>query len=190
MEWGGCLSPRGCPRCPWDSQGRESTVVNHPIQKLNLSTNLKKEFSNYVIFGWHSNHHGFVLTRYIHSAPILVANLFMSPRDKMNSSCAQQKTMSPRDNFWMAGFVVTRYSTRNLEHSWGCIGFISAGFTPFANPRPVVTAARAGLTRISIERGRGRGDFYREYPPIKKLRRRFKMTSVRNAMEWSFSTCL
>lgn len=85
MEWGGCLSPRGCPRCPWDSQGRESTVVNHPIQKLNLSTNLKKEFSNYVIFGWHSNHHGFVLTRYIHSAPILVANLFMSPRDKMNS---------------------------------------------------------------------------------------------------------
>ena len=50
MEWGGCLSPRGCPRCPWDSQGRESTVVNHPIQKLNLSTNLKKEFSNYAIF--------------------------------------------------------------------------------------------------------------------------------------------
>lgn len=98
MEWGGCLSPRGCPRCPWDSQGRESTVVNHPIQKLNLSTNLKKEFSNYVIFGWHSNHHGFVLTRYIHSAPILVANLFMSPRDKMNSLrpnffCAQQKCL-------------------------------------------------------------------------------------------------
>ena len=59
-------------------------MVNHPIQKLNLSTNLKKEFSNYVIFGWHSNHHGFVLTRYIHSAPILVANLFMSPRDKMS----------------------------------------------------------------------------------------------------------
>jgi hypothetical protein len=26
-----------------------------------------------------------VLTRYIHSAPILVANLLMSPRDKMNS---------------------------------------------------------------------------------------------------------
>ena len=41
---------------------------------------------------------------------------------------------------------------RNLEHSLGCIGFISAGFTPFANPRPVATAARAGLTRIPTER--------------------------------------
>ena len=55
LEGGGGLSPRGCPRCPWDSQGRGSAVVNHPIQKLNLSTNLKKEFSNYHGFRTYTN---------------------------------------------------------------------------------------------------------------------------------------
>ena len=53
-----------------------------------------------------------------------------------------------------SGFPVCVPSwARPVLYTAACIGFISAGFTPFANPRPVVIAARAGLTRISIVGG-------------------------------------
>ena len=107
MEWGGCLSPRGCPRCPWDSQGRESTVVNHPIQKLNLSTNLKKEFSNYVIFGMAQQ------SPWLRTYPVysLCAN-----------SCCQPFYVTERQNEF---FVRTSFCMHSTEFSYHFFVFSS-----------------------------------------------------------------
>ena len=82
---GGVFISAGMPALPLGFPGKGEHGGEPPHSEIKSEYKFKERIFELCNF-WmaHSNHHGFVLTRYIHSAPILVANLFMSPRDKMN----------------------------------------------------------------------------------------------------------